>query len=62
VRSVGGNYAKIDSIRTKYEMQTYSESYTYSCGKNQSCSGSRPVTREVGTTQILGRAFRIEAS
>lgn len=64
VRKVGGNYGKIDSMRTKFEMVTTIQSYTYNCGSTKApvtCTGSRPVTTEVATTQILGRAFHVDA-
>jgi hypothetical protein len=62
VRKVGGNYGKIDSMPTKFEMVTSVQSYTYSCGTAKApatCSGTRTVTTEVATTQLLGRAFLV---
>lgn len=57
VARLGGNYAKVDRIASKFEMQT--QTYTYSCGKS-TCTGTRQV--EVRTTSVLGRAFLIEKS
>ncbi len=61
--SVGGDLAKVDEVGTKYEMITENQTYSYNCGTAQSprtCTGTRTVTKEVGTTQIVGRAFRTE--
>ncbi len=61
VASIGGNLGVVDSIRTRYEMRTYTETYTYGCGDSKnyrSCTGVRTVTREHGTTTVLGRGFR----
>jgi len=55
--SLGADIAKVDTISTKFEMVSQTESYSYACGKS-TCSGSRTVEREVATTQMLGRAFR----
>ena len=63
VAKLGGNFGKIDDIRTKFEMQSKSESYQYSCGTPQAprqCTGTRTRTVEVATTTIIGRAFRVE--
>jgi len=57
VARLGGNYAKVDRIASKFEMQT--QTYTYTCGKS-TCTGTRQV--EVRTTSVLGRAFLIEKS
>jgi hypothetical protein len=57
VAVLGGNYAKVDRIASKFEMQT--QMYTYTCGKS-TCTGTRQV--EVRTTSVLGRAFLIEKS
>ncbi len=64
VRTVGGDYGKVDSIRTKFELQTTMQTYSYSCGTPKApatCTGTRTVTAEVATTQVLGRAFRMGA-
>lgn len=60
---VGGNVAKVDDVTTKFEMVTRTETYSYSCGTSkapQTCTGTRTVTTEVCTTQLVGRAFRSE--
>ena len=60
---LGANIAKVDSFRTKFELVTRTETYTYSCGTPQAprtCSGTRVVTVEVATTSMVGRAFREE--
>lgn len=61
VADLGGNVAKVDSVKTKFEMVTQTESYTYSCGsKGQTCTGTRTVQREVSTVSMVGRAFKKE--
>ena len=65
VKKVGGNVGKIDSLRSKFEWQTSTQTYTYSCGTPTSpmtCTGTRTVTTEVMTTTAVGRAFRTEGS
>ncbi|MCA9533624.1 MAG: hypothetical protein KC593_08100 [Myxococcales bacterium] len=62
VGAQGGNFGKVDSMRTRFEMQTVTRTETYSCGTSttpQTCS--RIVTQqvEVGVTTIVGRAFRV---
>jgi hypothetical protein len=61
VRKVGGNYGKVDSIKTKYEIVYQTQTYSYSCGTS-TCYGTRTVPVTVGTMQVLGRAFRVEAA
>jgi hypothetical protein len=53
---LGGNFARIDSIQTKYEMLTSSSTYSYACGQ-ATCTGSRTHTAEIPTLTVLGRAF-----
>ena len=61
VSKIGGNVAKVDHISTRFEIVTRTESYSYACGtNNQQCRGTRTVSNEVGTTQMVGRAFRVE--
>ncbi len=64
VRKVGGNFGKVDAVRSRFEMVTQNQTYTYSCGSSSApatCTGMRTVTSEVMTTQVLGRAFKLEA-
>ena len=63
VAALGGNYGLVERIQTAYEMVTRTETYSYSCGTTQSprtCYGTRLVTNEVATTQMVGRAFYVE--
>ncbi len=63
VRKLGGNFGKIDDISTKFEVRTWTETYTYGCGTAQAprqCTGTRPKSAEVATTTVVGRAFRLE--
>jgi hypothetical protein len=57
VASVGGDFGKIDSIRTKFDMITTTQTYTYTCG-SATCTGTNTSTHEVATTTVVGRAFR----
>lgn len=57
VASLGGNYAKVDSVKTKFE--TVTQTYSYTCGKS-TCTGMRSV--EVSTLSVLGRAFQVEVT
>jgi hypothetical protein len=61
---VGGDLAKVDEITSKFEMVTTTETYSYSCGSTNApatCTGTRTVTKEICTTQMVGRAFSTEA-
>lgn len=58
---VGGDTAKVDRIHVTYEMVTTMQTQTYPCGTSQApqtCTRSVPVTNEVGTINVMGRAFR----
>lgn len=63
VAQLGGNFGKIDDIKTKFEMSTQTSNESYSCGTPsapRTCY--RTVSRqvEVATTTIVGRAFVVE--
>lgn len=63
VAKLGGNYGKVDDIRTKFELSTQSKTESYSCGTYKSprtCTRSVTKTVEHATTTILGRAFLVE--
>jgi hypothetical protein len=65
VQQVGGNWGKVDSIRTRFEWQSQTQTYTYSCGSPQApmtCTGTHVVNVEVSRTSVVGRAFRTEGS
>jgi hypothetical protein len=58
----GGDFGKVDSMRTRFEMQTVTSMQSYACGSPsapQTCS--RMVTQqvEVGILTVVGRAFRL---
>lgn len=59
VARMGGNFAKIDQIKTRYQMTTEPETYSYECGK-VTCTGTRTVPIEIATTSVLGRAFLVK--
>ncbi|MCC6898634.1 MAG: hypothetical protein IT377_06645 [Polyangiaceae bacterium] len=62
VGKLGGNFGKVDDITTKFEIRSWSESYTYSCGTPQAprqCTGTRTKSGEVATTTVVGRAFKV---
>jgi hypothetical protein len=54
VVGLGGDFGKVDSMKTKFELQT--QTYQYQCGKS-TCTGVRTV--EVATHSVLGRAFKL---
>lgn len=61
----GGNFGKVDSMRTRFEMQQVSRTESYSCGTTsapRTCT--RQVTQhvEVGIMTVVGRAFRYGVS
>ena len=61
VGRVGGDFGKVDSIRTRFEWQTRTQTQSYSCGTPQAPQTcTRVVTQnvEVGITTLMGRAFR----
>lgn len=58
----GGNFGKVDSMRTRFEMQTVSRTESYSCGTTsapRTCSRQVNQVVEVGTMTVVGRAFRV---
>ncbi len=59
VAKMGGNYAKIDRIKTRYQWTTETRTYSYQCGK-MTCTGTRSEPVEFGTTSIQGRAFLVQ--
>ena len=63
-REVGGNYAVIDHVQTRFEYFQTLENYQYPCAgpmrPSMYCTGSRPVSNEVMVTRIVARAFRVE--
>ncbi len=56
-RLLGGNVARIDRMKAKYEWVT--QTYTYKCGSS-TCVGSRQV--EVETFSVQGHAFHVPES
>ncbi len=62
---LGGNYARVDRITTRYEVQIRPYSYSYNCGSPRfpiSCAGTSYRPEEVGLTVVQGRAFRVEST
>lgn len=62
VARLGGNYGKIDALKTRFEMATRQVSESYNCGtykQPKTCYRTKLVTEEVGTTTVQGRAFRL---
>ena len=63
VAAEGGNFVKIDDMGMQYEDKTCHTTETYECGtkeKPRECTRTVTETTEVGTFQILGRAFLTE--
>jgi hypothetical protein len=59
VAALGGNFGLVEQVSTQYETRTVPQTYTYTCG-NSTCTGTNYVTQELATTQVVGRAFRVE--
>jgi len=60
VAELGGDFGKIDHIRTRFEMRTQTSQQSYNCGTAQAprtCSQMVTQTVEVAITVIEGRAF-----
>lgn len=57
----GGNFGKVDAMRTRFEIVQTTRTQTYDCGTSQvrrTCSRLVTDYVEVGTTTVMGRAFR----
>src|SRR5262245_63602676 len=57
----GGDVAKVDSIATRFEEQEEVHIVSVDCGTDDApltCTHTETVTVEVGTTRVLGHAFR----
>lgn len=64
VGASGGNFGKVDSMRTHFEVQNVAQTQTYQCGSPaapQICTRSSSQPVEVAITTITGRAFRVGA-
>ena len=56
----GGNFGKVDSVETRFEMQSVAQTQTYQCGSPAApriCTRNSNQRVEVGITTITGRAF-----
>jgi hypothetical protein len=63
-RELGGNVVRLESLTTRFELHTYPQTSTYSCGTPQApatCTRTSMVTGEVAITQLVGRVYRVEA-
>jgi hypothetical protein len=60
VAELGGDTGVVDKVSSKFENATHSETYSYKCGKS-TCTGTRWVTSEVMTVQMVGRAYERRA-
>lgn len=61
----GGNFGKVDSVQTRFEMQSVTQSQTYQCGSPGAqaiCTRRSSQQMEVGITTITGRAFLVGAA
>jgi hypothetical protein len=62
---IGGNAAVVESVRARFEIVTHPqiETYTYACGYNATCTGTRTyaVNDEVMVVTIRGHAVRTGA-
>lgn len=61
VAQIGGNIAKIDGIRARFELvtRTHLETYYYPCGTRVQCAGQRLYTTndEIVIVSMLGHAY-----
>lgn len=60
VASLGGNYARIDELGTRFEWQWRPVTSTYNCGTFRfpmTCTRTYMVHEEVATLRAVGRAF-----
>ncbi len=61
VAGLGGDYARIDEIGTRFEWQWRPVTSTYNCGTYRfpmTCTRTYMVNEEVATLRAAGRAFR----
>jgi hypothetical protein len=62
---IGGNAAVVESVRARFEIVTHPqiETYTYACGYNATCTGTRTyaINDEVMLVTIRGHAVRTGA-
>lgn len=59
----GGNFGKVDSMRTRFEIVQQTRTESYNCGTSQApqtCTRQVTSNVEVGTTTVLGRSFLTE--
>ena len=62
VAQLGGNYARIDRIVTRYEWVSQPVTQSYQCGSLRfptSCTRTFMQQQEVATLRATGRAFRV---
>jgi len=61
VAQIGGNIAKIDGVRARFELvtRTHLETYYYACGTRTQCAGQRMYTTndEIVVVSMLGHAY-----
>jgi len=61
VAQIGGNIAKIDGIRARFELvtRTHLETYYYACGARVQCAGQRMYTTndEIVVVSMMGHAY-----
>ncbi len=62
VAQLGGNYARIDHIATRYQWVTHPVMQSYQCGSFRFpsyCQRTVMQTQEIATLRATGRAFRV---
>ncbi|MFO0652283.1 MAG: hypothetical protein U0326_39050 [Polyangiales bacterium] len=62
VAQLGGNYARIDHIATRYQWVSQPVTQSYQCGSFRFptyCQRTYMQTQEVATMRATGRAFRV---
>jgi hypothetical protein len=65
VAQIGGNAAVVENVRARFEIvsQPHVETYTYACGYNATCTGTRmySMNDEIMVVSIRGHAVRTGA-
>jgi hypothetical protein len=65
VAQIGGNAAVIENVRARFEIVSHPhvETYTYACGYNATCTGTRmySMNDEIIVVSIRGHAVRVGA-
>ena len=61
---IGGNFALLESVRTRFETVARPYSYSYRCGyrSRNTCWRQGFRSHEIAYTELVGRAFRVSGA